>query len=223
VKRFILITLAVSSVLLRVHAEKPGATEANEWKEESNGKGVLVQSRLRDGSTIKEFKGTGLIEAPASVVFAVLSDSEAYPTFMPYTLECRVLKREKDQVLVYQRLTLPLVSDRDYTLRTQHEKWRGADGPSYRIHWQPANDLGPAAKSGVLRVNLCEGSWLLEAQGANSTRATYVIYTDSGGTLPAFLANNGSRIGIGKVFAAVRKQVKDPKYSSLANAGAQDR
>ena len=162
----------------------------------------------------------GLVAAPASIVFAVLTDSEAYTAFMPYTAESRVLKREKDTVLVYQRLAFPLMSDRDYTLRSRRTKWVGPDGPNYRMCWEAANDLGPAVKPGTLRVNVCEGSWLLESQGTASTRATYAIFTDSGGTLPSFVANSGSRIAIGKIFAAVRKQVKDPKYANALSSSA---
>ncbi len=45
-----------------------------------------------------------------------------------------------------------------------------------------------------------------------TTQATYQIYTDSGGGLPAFLANRGSQMAIPKLFDALRKQVRDPKY-----------
>ena len=114
------------------------------------------------------------------------------------------------------RLQLPLVSDRDYTLRTRNEVWQGDQGRIYRIRWEPANDLGPARKPGVQRVNICDGGWLLEPNGDDSTRATYVIYTDSGGAIPPFIANNGSRVAIRKVFEAIRKQVKDPKYTAAA-------
>ncbi len=175
---------------------------------------MTIYSRLPPGSSLKEFKGVGLVAAPASIVFAVLADAEAYPAFMPYTAECRVLKREKDTVLAYQRLTFPLIRDRDYTVRSQYANWLGPDGPVYRMRWEAANDLGPAAKPGILRVNVCDGEWLLEQQGSASTRATYAIFTDNGGALPAFVANSASRIGIGKIFAAVRKQVKDPKYAA---------
>jgi hypothetical protein len=61
-------------------------------------------------------------------------------------------------------------------------------------------------------VSLCEGSWLLEPLGPAATRATYMIYTDSGGILPTFIKNTGSQIGLRKMFAAIRKQVRDPKY-----------
>ena len=204
-------------------AEKPvfsRAPEKNEpggeWIEDSAAKGVAIYSRPRDGTALKEFKAVGTIDAPAGSVFAVLDDSETYSKFMPYTSESRVLKREKDTVLAYQRLELPLVSDRDYTLRSKNQTWLGPEGAIYRIRWEPANDLGPAEKPGVLRVNVCEGGWLLEPNRDGSTRATYSIFTDSGGTLPPFVANNGSRIAIRKVYDAIRKQVKDPKYDVKA-------
>jgi hypothetical protein len=188
------------------------------WTQESNAKGIAIHSRVHEGSTLKEFKGVGMIEATPSAVFAILDDTEAYPSFMPYTSECRVLKRAKDWVLAYQRLEVPLVSDRDYTLRSRNAKWLGPDGVIFRIRWTPANDEGPAEKPGVSRVNVCEGGWLLEPDGNSSTRATYSIFTDSGGTLPSFIANNGSRIGIRKVFEAIRKRAKDPKYATAAKA-----
>ena len=82
--------------------------------------------------------------------------------------------------------------------------------------WEVENKLGPPEKPGVVRVNLCDGSWLLEPTEPNSARATYTIYTDSGGVIPAFIKNTGSQIGIRKLFAAIRKQARDPKYAKTA-------
>ena len=225
-KRTTLIALAALCVCPLHAAERPTASsrekeaaDAADWQEEATRDGITIYSRLRSGSGLKEYKAVGLIEATPASVFAVIDDTEAYPRFMPYTSECRILKREKGTVLAYQRLELPLVSDRDYTLRSTHETWIGNDGVIYRIRWQPANDLGPAVKPGVQRVSVCEGGWLLEPEGAGATRATYSIFTDSGGTLPPMLANSGSRIAIRKVYEAIRKQVKDPKYSSARSSG----
>jgi hypothetical protein len=84
----------------------------------------------------------------------------------------------------------------------------------YRDTWQTDNEAGPAERHGLVRVNVDEGSWLLEPVGpaGASTQATYQIFTDSGGTLPAFLANRGSQMAIPRLFEAIRKQVRDPKY-----------
>jgi len=200
-------------------APLPAAEKASggDWVEEAKGDGVVIHSRARAGSDLKEFRGIGMIDAPPNVVFAVLDDTESYPQFMPYTSECKILKREKNTVLAYQRLDLPFVSDRDYTLRSKHDVWRGPDGPIYRIRWEPANNLGPAEKPGVSRVNLCEGGWLLEPDANGGTRAVYSIFTDNGGALPSFLSNNASRIAIRKLFDAIRERVKSPKYSAAAN------
>src|ERR1700746_931833 len=86
--------------------------------------------------------------------------------------------------------------------------------------WSPANDPGPPETKGVVRVKVCEGKWLFEPEGITKTRATYYIYTDSGGALPSFIANHVSVTGISRLFAAIRKQVKDPKYAIVPPASA---
>lgn len=206
-----LASLCLVALLL---APARGAENASDWTEEANKDGVTILSRKREGTSLKEFRGVGSIDAPTAVVFAVLDDTDAYSSFMPYTSESRVLKRAKDFMIAYQRLDLPMVSDRDYTLRSDHSKSNGPDGTTFRIHWTPANDLGPAEKTGVQRVNICEGGWVLEPGAKGTTRATYTIFTDSGGVIPAFVANNGSKIAIRKLFEAVRKQVHVPKYAN---------
>jgi hypothetical protein len=89
----------------------------------------------------------------------------------------------------------------------------------FTSHWSPANELGPPEKKGIVRVKLCEGKWLLEPDGSSKTRATYFIYTDTGGFIPSFIANRVSVTGITKLYAALRKQVRDPKYAAVSPAG----
>ncbi|HYK24367.1 MAG TPA: START domain-containing protein, partial [Candidatus Acidoferrum sp.] len=110
-------------------------------------------------------------------------------------------------------LSPKVCADRDYTLRVWKKSWSTPDGLVFASHWSPANEFGPPEKKGVVRVKLCEGKWLLEPDGATKTRATYFIYTDTGGFIPSFIANRISSTGITKLFAAIRKQVKDPKYA----------
>ena len=159
-------------------------------------------------------KAVGEINAPTKTVYNVIDDVEAYSNFMPYTAESRVLQRNHNSILTYQRISPKIVSDRDYTLRIEKKSWSAENGLAYLSQWKPANEHGPAEKPGVFRVKVCDGSWLLESLGTNKTRATYFIFTDSGIVGPAFLANTISETGISKLFAAVRKQAKNPKYQS---------
>jgi len=184
------------------------------WKLASNSGGTQLYTRSRESSFLKEFKAVGEIDASSRTVHNVLDDVVAYPDFMPFTKECRIIKREADSLFAYQRLSPRIVSDRDYTLRIREKSWPAAGGFAYLNRWESANEYGPAETKGVLRVKLCEGSWLIEPSGPNQTRATYSICTDSGGALPSFIANAASEIGIRKIFTAVRKQVKIAKYSA---------
>jgi len=204
------LTLATLGLCATLPAAEREAS-VGEWKFISNKDGVALYRRQRPASS--ESKAIGEIAAPTSLVHAVIDDVESYASFMPYTAECRVLKRDGESVVAYQRISAPLTSDRDYTVRVRSSSKTTEGGKVYESHWETENALGPPEKSGVVRVKLCEGSWLLEPTGPNTTRATYLIYTDSGGMIPTFIKNTGSQIGIRKLFAAIRKQVSDPKYA----------
>jgi hypothetical protein len=206
--RSVLAALTAGALVASLRAAE---IEAGAWKFISNKDGVALYRRQRTASD--ESKAIGEIAASTELVHAVLDDVESYASFMPYTAECRVLKREDDSVVAYQRISAPLTSDRDYTVRVRSSSKAVESGTNYLSKWEAENSLGPPEKSGIVRVKLCEGSWLLEPIGPNTTRATYTIYTDTGGMIPTFIKNTGSQIGIRKLFAAIRKQVADPKYS----------
>jgi Polyketide cyclase / dehydrase and lipid transport len=200
----------LAGIALPLFATEP--VQNADWKLIKQANGVAIQSRPHPGSNLKEFKATGEIAAPTKTVHQVIDDVEAYPSFMPYTTECRVIARKEDSLLTYQRVSPKIVSDRDYTLRIQKKSWQAENGLAYLNRWESANEHGPAEKPGVFRVKVCDGSWLLEPTGEDKTRATYFVFTDSGIAAPPFLTNTISQTGISKLFAAVRKQATDPKY-----------
>ncbi len=186
------------------------------WKVAADTKEIIIYSRPHTDSRLKEFKAIGVIDAPAQVVHAVIDDFENYPKFMPYTSECRLIKRDGNALIGYQRLSPKICEDRDYTLRVQKKSWPGPKGLIYLSQWETANELGPAEQKGVVRVKVCNGRWLLEPDGPAKTRATYSIYSDTGGVIPAFIANHASLTGIKQLYAAIRKQVNDSKYAAAS-------
>jgi ribosome-associated toxin RatA of RatAB toxin-antitoxin module len=192
-------------------AAEPQATPG-EWKLISNSEQVALYRRTIPGPGHYETKAVGEIAASSTIVHAVIDDVDSYTKFMPYTVEARVIKRDGDTLLGYQRLSTPLISDRDYTLRVRTTEKNVDGGTSYLTRWETENASGPTERPGVVRVKICDGGWLLEPAGPAATRATYSIYTDSGGAIPSFIKNVGSQIGIRKLFAALRKQVQNPKY-----------
>jgi hypothetical protein len=211
-KREAAIIAFLAGTTLSIFAAAPG--QNLDWNAVKQSNGIVIYSRPHAGSSLKEFKAVGEIDAATKTVHKVIDDVDGYTSFMPYTTECRVIARKGDSILTYQRVSPKIVSDRDYTLRIQQKSWPVENGLAYLNRWEPANEDGPAEKPGVFRVKVCEGSWLLEPAGDGKTRATYSVFTDSGIVGPAFIANTVSTTGISKLFAAVRKQAKDPKYQS---------
>ncbi len=170
-KREAAIITFLAGAAFSIFAAEPGQNE--DWKIVKQSSGVAIYSRPHAGSRLKEFKAVGEIDAPTETVHKVIDDVEAYPSFMPYTTECRVIERNSDSILAYQRLSPKIVSDRDYTLRIEKKSWSTQNGSAYLNRWKPANEHGPAEKPGVFRVKLCDGSWLLEPVRKQAKDAKY--------------------------------------------------
>jgi hypothetical protein len=174
--------------------------------------GLTLYERPRSGSSLREYKAIGIIAAEPAVVKRVIDDVEEYPKFMPYVAEIRVLSSERNSRVTYQRLSPPIIGDRDYTVRVNYEIRRGPAGLTFCNRWKCANDSGPAERKGVTRVKVVEGSWLLEPSGTDQTRATYAVFSDAAGAMPAMIANAAGKAAIPRVFASIRKQVQLAKY-----------
>ena len=139
-------------------AEPARSADANDgWKLATERNGVTIYSRPHSGSFLKEFKAVGEIAAPSRAVCEVIEDVDAYPSFMPYMAECRLLRRESDSLLSYQRISPKVCCDRDFTLRTYKSSWPGVAGLVYSNRWESANTMGPAKKPGVVRIEFCQG------------------------------------------------------------------
>ena len=78
-----------------------------------------------------------------------------------------------------------IVSDREVALRI----YRSTDENTglQRIYWETANDALEAPAKNVVRIPSVEGYWEFEPDGPGRSRATYVTYSDVGGSLPAWM------------------------------------
>jgi len=109
-------------------------------------------------SSIIHIAAEGRLNAPPAEVRRVLLAYERQTRRIGRLSEARVIWRGAHRLLVYQRLNLPIVSDRDFTLAVS---W-GEKGDSRWIRYRAVSG-GPAQRSGVVRVSTHEGSWQLKA------------------------------------------------------------
>jgi ribosome-associated toxin RatA of RatAB toxin-antitoxin module len=208
--------LLIAAACLATSGGAVSAEDEVKWNPVSKAPDLTVYERMHKDTLLREFKAVGIIAMPPEVVRRVLDDVGEYPNFMPYVTESRVLARDSKSRVSYQRVSPPIVGDRDYTIRVHCETRHLPGGAeSYFNRWQTANDLGPTAVAGVTRVKVTEGSWLLEPKtDGRQTRATYCIYSDSGSSLPTSIVNAASKSAIPKLFEAIRKQAQLKKYSA---------
>lgn len=152
-----------------------------------------------------ELAAEGDIPAPPEKVMEVLIDYANHPRWVHNLAESRVLATEGESKVVYQRLDLPVLADRDFTLEV---KW-GKDGEARWTKFYTVNDKGPAPRNGVVRVTVHEGEWRLEpADGGKATHAQYHFKLDLAGSFPAWMGKGKAGKDIPELFENIRKQVK---------------
>lgn len=195
-------------------AALPAAAQSHAWSKKFEEDGIAVYSRQSVSGSLHEVRMVAEIDAPPRACRNVLADNEAHPETLPNTAETRVVAREGDRVTwVYSLLDLPVVSNRDVTLRSVEEELRGPRA-GYRIRFTVANDRGPPPRDGVVRIELCTGSWeFMSIDGGRRTQAVYTLLVDPGGLIPAFLANKATRQSLPNVFRAIRRWAQDPRYA----------
>lgn len=153
-------------------------------------------------SSIIRLGADGVLQGAIDNVFKTLLDYEKQVGAIDRLSKSQVLLRTKRSMIVYQRLNLPVISDRDFTLRV----WWGRTG---KVRWiryaAQANGLG--GLDGAVHVKNHSGSWQLEALPDGKTRARFEVQIDMGGWLPRWLAKSGSGKEVPALFSSIDKML----------------
>jgi hypothetical protein len=165
--------------------------------------GVIVR-RDRDGSPTR-FVAEGRLPGTPAAVLEVLLDYEQQVNRFPRVAESRVLRRGAGLLFVYQRLRLPIVSDRDYTLRVRY----GVEGERTWLRYETRNESGPAPRSGIVRAPENRGLWqLIPTADGRETRARFEMRFDLGGWIPGSLARGGTPRELVQLFERIREMLR---------------
>ena len=170
--------------------------------------GFGVWTREKPDTPIKEVRAVGEFDAPPARVFEIVTDYEHQKGNLPYVEDQKVFSRTPDAVVFWTVADFPLVSRRDWVLRSRFEK--DFEGGKYRASWEPVeHQEAPPPKEGVIRLKTNTGSWTLEPlDGGTRTKGTYYLFTDPGGSIPSFVANRANTVALPDLFAAIRKRAE---------------
>lgn len=92
------------------------------------------------------------------------------------------LARRADEIVFHDRVSTPVVSDREYTMRIR----RVGDGRTLRLVFGTAPELGPPPTPGFVTLPIVRGEWAFAPDGDGSA-VTYTVYSEPGGSIPAFV------------------------------------
>lgn len=170
----------------------------------SRGYSPVVQERgvavyRNKESKVADIAAEGVFPVTAARLQQVLIDYGRHVGRIARVKQSRVLERKPGALRVYQRLDLPVLSDRDFTLAV---RW-GQDGELRWVDFHTSRK-GPPPSPGVVRLTHHRGSWELKPiKGGAATLARYQVSIDLGGYLPRWLARSRTGKEVPALFAAL--------------------
>jgi hypothetical protein len=184
---------------------------------ESHGFEVIKEARgvkvyKHRSAKIIRIAAEGVMPAPVAEVKDVLLDYRSQEGRVDRVSEVRLVRQSKGWLVVYQRLNLPVISDRDFTLVV---RWSAKNGIT-RIVYDASSHLGPPPRDGIVRVTTHSGSWQLKpVDGGRATFVRFQVRIDLAGSLPRWMARAGAGKEIPTLFANLCRLI-DPHVRSGA-------
>lgn len=168
--------------------------------------GIVIYTREYPGTNVREIKAVCKIKASPQKVFNVVLDRDTFSDLNKYLVEYKRIKTGKENVwYVYQRVSIPLVKDRDYTHR--YEATRDTIKNKYFLAWQIDNRNGPSPIEDVIRIELSRGSLTISPdKNGNQSLFIYQMLFDPGGSIPKWIVNLANRYTLPKVLRTIREK-----------------
>jgi hypothetical protein len=164
---------------------------AGEWRTQQNVDGMNVEVRSVTGSGFEEVRVTTKSTAPIDKLCqAVWGDGNMKVKEPGFKLR-RVIHETDDERLTYEQVNVPIVSDRDYTIHAR--RLREPSTGLCQVFFETQNDKGPPPQPGFVRIPKIYGSWTIEPLDEGGALVSYLVFSDPGGGVPAFLARGKQR------------------------------
>ncbi len=148
-----------------------------------------------DGPKVVErrARGDGFLEIRVSTVTEVPALQVANAFWLRRTPASKAIKKydlilqDETQKIIYQQLKMPIVKDRDYTVRV--ERYVDEASGLYQFNSKCRSDLGPPPNDDHVRVVDCAAQYSVERATDGKTHVTYTAFANAGGRLPIWIVN----------------------------------
>jgi len=202
-----------ASVLAGAPSPKENAAAEPEWEELFTEEGIKVWKREIPGTSLVEFRGRGLVEAPIRRLAAIIRHDERKVEWMQNCVNAFTVEHYgPGHMASYNRTgsPVPLVSDRDVVVEGKTQMFPAEK--RVLVHFEKIDHAKMPPIDGVVRMPRLRGYWDMKQIDGHTTELTYQIQADPGGLLPKWVVNWASKKLPYHTIANARKQVVKDGY-----------
>jgi hypothetical protein len=170
------------------------------WERVDVEDGITIEARAVEGSSLREVRTTTHVDVPPAALAAVLWNYRDHASFVPRLKHAEIVRDGGDERVVYEQIEIPVLKGRDVVLRIR----RHVDPATGAIEFRSTavTDEGPPESSRFVRVRTSTGHWRFAPAGGG-TDVTYVIRSDVGGAVPAWIVNRAQREAVPDLVRAI--------------------
>jgi ribosome-associated toxin RatA of RatAB toxin-antitoxin module len=170
-----------------------------DWERVGERDGITIDGRDTGRSRIRELRLTARSPVPPAAIMATIWRHDEYVQFLPYLKRLDVLRDDGDTKLIYEQIRVPVVRDRDMTVRVS--RTRSSD--TYEVESTAVPDEGPPETRDYVRIRTSEAHWRLAPAADGGTDVTYTIRADAGGLIPAWIVDAAEKDAGVKILRAM--------------------
>lgn len=184
-------------------------TSAQDWILSKDGKDLQTYYRESDKSDIKELKIVTTIAAPAITVFELLNEIDLYDDWVYRTTEARLVETYSNKSLQYYAVVdFPWpFDDREMYILSDYKISEDKKYIKTNSIAIPREDIKD--REDHVRITDMELGWTLKENDEGITEVVYVLRSDPGGAIPAWMVNLALEAGPTNTINGLRALVED--------------
>ena len=165
---------------------------SGDWKRLEEKDGLVLEGRPMEGGSLMELRVSSTVPFDVDTLCNAIFERASGPKSpdLPEIMARTVLKEGPNERVVYDQVSAPVVSNRDYAMRITREK---ASATRCQVEFKTVPEQAPPVPSGFVRMTEIFGAWTFEELAPSKTRATYRIYSDPAGSIPKFIVTGPQR------------------------------
>jgi hypothetical protein len=176
---------------------------------ETTEEGISIHVKPVSGVPVKAVRVSQILEIDPEVLAQVIEDVSNYGRFLTSAsaMECDLLAVTETELVGYQYVDIPLISDRVYAFRMFRP-----DSASTRVDWEliPQSDLKNYQvneRSGVY-IDYGVGSWSMNKRADGKYDVSYRLVMDPGGWIPDSVSDYFNQVSIVGIFKDAIKETE---------------